>query len=171
MTRKAFHLADYLTAGKVTREAIRQFALDTMLFLVDEGLLFDVAEFRFSPAKKWLGRFEVTSRGRRIVAIAGLYADTASVESIEDTVLHEIAHAMAWDNYRDMTHGPAWQTYAKMIGCSATRAEAVPEMPKGKYAARCATCGTGPIGWRWIPPRTEYTHKACGQVVEWEAVG
>lgn len=170
MTGKVFHLADYLTAGKVTREAVRQFALDTMLYYVDEGLLDSVTEFKFSPAKRWLGMFSV-GRGVRRISIAGTYVDHATVECIEDTVLHEIAHAIAWDMSGDMSHGPIWKRYAKQIGCSAVVSSIVPEMPKGKYAARCAPCGTGVIGWRWIPARAEYTHKACGRVVQWEVVG
>jgi predicted SprT family Zn-dependent metalloprotease len=38
-------------------------------------------------------------------------------EHVRETARHELAHQAAWERYRDMGHGPLWQTLASYLGC------------------------------------------------------
>lgn len=56
-----------------------------------------------------------------------------------DTILHEIAHALA---PRNAGHGEKWKAIARAIGCAPLRCygdEVV--APDRKYTGRCPTCG------------------------------
>jgi len=66
-----------------------------------------------------------------------------NMTDIEDTILHEIAHALMWEKYPDlkMGHGIVWKSIARKIGCSAKRTSNKGEMPQGKYQAFCSKCG------------------------------
>ena len=60
---------------------------------------------------------------------------------VRETMRHEFAHQAAWERYRDLSHGPLWQTMASYLGC-----EPVPcsryDIPKvHRYEIRCSSCG------------------------------
>lgn len=66
---------------------------------------------------------------------------------IIDTILHEIAHALAGPG---VGHGPEWRAVCERIGARPERCydSNVVAMPRGKYAATCGRCG-----------KTFYRHK------------
>lgn len=35
---------------------------------------------------------------------------------VKDTLLHEVAHALAWERYREKGHGPYWRQIVKQLG-------------------------------------------------------
>ncbi len=60
---------------------------------------------------------------------------------VRETIRHEFAHQAAWERYRDLSHGPLWQTMASYLGC-----EPVPcsryDIPKvHRYEVTCSSCG------------------------------
>lgn len=81
-----------------------------------------------------------------------------------ETVLHEIAHGVAWLKYRDRGHGHTWKMIAQSMGIAPERCrDAVIDESKlrYKYTATCPNCGKGTnfdrMGKRWKIGR------ACGR--------
>ena len=79
---------------------------------------------------------------------------------VRETILHEIAHALAGEK---AGHGPKWKAMCAHVGCKPQRCdqgEAV--MPRGRWQARCHTCGKE--YWRHRRParRARYWCKTCG---------
>jgi hypothetical protein len=92
-----------------------------------------------SRATTELGAFTVErATGATQIRISRRIDDEAQ---IRETLRHELAHQAAWERYRDLTHGPFWQTMASYLGC-----EPVPcsqyDIPKlHRYEITCASCG------------------------------
>ncbi len=79
---------------------------------------------------------------------------------VRETILHEIAHALAGEK---AGHGPLWKAMCARVGCKPERCdqgEAV--MPRGRWVARCGTCGKE--YWRHRRParRAKYWCRGCG---------
>ena len=79
--------------------------------LMDEHGLGDWT-FRFSAARSRLG--ECRER-EKLIRIGIRHAVTAEPREVRDTILHEIAHALAGAK---AGHGPAWKTVATRIGAT-----------------------------------------------------
>ena len=99
---------------------------------------------------------------RRAVTLSRpIFAIEANRHDAHDTLLHEVAHALAGP---DASHGPEWRRLARSIGARPERCHglATPPLPilgscvcgadhertrrpKGRYV--CRRCG-GPIRWR-----------------------
>ena len=60
-----------------------------------------------------------------------------------DTILHEIAHAMDYEERGDTDHGTNWKRIAIEIGCNGERCYDLSEVkqPKMKYTTECGNCG------------------------------
>ncbi len=59
--------------------------------------------------------------GRRRVREIALSADLLiphNRAALEDTMLHEMAHAEAWLRHGHRGHGPAWRSVAERVGCT-----------------------------------------------------
>lgn len=71
------------------------------------------------------------STGRRIVVEIALSADLlldGNQDVLNDTLLHEMAHAADWLVHGGRGHGTTWKAWARMVGCeprACTRAEVV----------------------------------------------
>ena len=68
--------------------------------------------FAFLEAERRLGD---CNYDQRVIRIGRTHALDASEAEIKDTILHEIAHALAGPEAR---HGPAWKAIAKRIGAT-----------------------------------------------------
>jgi len=93
-----------------------------------------------------------------------------------DTLLHEIAHLVAYFHFSDGGHGVAWQRCAVALGakpyrCGSDerhdRAVAAKRARQGKVVARCTKCGSKVFRLRrssrdW----SRFTHRACGGKME-----
>jgi predicted SprT family Zn-dependent metalloprotease len=75
----------------------------------------DAWVFRFDRARVRAGSCRFRERH---ITLAREFARLAPSTAVEDTLLHEIAHALAGPR---AGHGPAWQRIARAIGCSAER--------------------------------------------------
>jgi len=64
---------------------------------------------------------------------------------IKDTILHEIAHALTYEQYGNTAkpHGKEWQEIAKQIGCNGERCYNSRKViaPEPKYKYKCPKCG------------------------------
>ena len=70
---------------------------------------------------------------RRRITMAAGFAATADAAEIEDTLLHEIAHALVGRLHH---HDAVWRAKAREIGCSGRRCHAV-EFTPAPLVARC----------------------------------
>ena len=141
--------------------------------------------FGFGRGKRTLGTTRVRAGARHgtvrlsrhlIVAANGAPPDRSdrgpqgaeppvSRATVEDTLLHEIAHAVAYLRHgrKAMNHGPLWRAVAREVGArpSATcRAEPLAPAP---WTMTCLRCGrTVPLYRRPKHPPGAYRHKRCG---------
>lgn len=69
------------------------------------------------------GHIHYTRRdGRRAIAEIALNVDLflrGNERHLEDTLLHEMAHAEAWLQHGERGHGAIWRTIARRVGCEA----------------------------------------------------
>jgi len=88
--------------------------------------------------------------GREEITLSKVWMVHADLAEIENTILHELAHACTFENSSEHGHGEEWKNWCGKIGM--TRIERCTdrpsEMPKGKYEAWCPTCEQ-PKGYRW----------------------
>lgn len=75
---------------------------------------------------------------------------------IRRTILHELAHALAWVHHKERTHGPAWHAWCAALGIPEERAscrcEPFAPAVSRRVVARYALChrDTGEIYHRYI---------------------
>ena len=92
-------------------------------------------QFQFSQARRQYG---LCMLGKRIIKLSAPLTKLNSEESVRDTILHEIAHALVG---RGHGHDRTWQTKAIEIGCNgqAKYGEEV-RTPAKKYVGECPKC-------------------------------
>jgi predicted SprT family Zn-dependent metalloprotease len=96
----------------------------------------------FNNRKTMLGRCLFH---RKLIELSRPYVDHNDEESIRDTILHEIAHALVGPEHG---HNPVWMSKALEIGATPTRCCKDSKIP-GRWQARCCNCG-----------RTHHKHRA-----------
>lgn len=91
--------------------------------------------FEFDRAKKRAG---CCKHRKQTITLSSYYIQNNSDEDIKDTILHEIAHAIAGPK---QGHNHVWKDICRKIGARPIRCyhEAV-VMPKGRWQATCPTC-------------------------------
>ena len=114
-------------------------------------------KFAFDHAKRRGGACHF---GRKEISLALGFAEAADEAEIEDTLLHEIAHALVGRRHH---HDAVWQAKAREIGCSARRCHAV-EFSAHPLIARCAN-GCFAIG-RHRSRRNMRCNRCGGEVVD-----
>lgn len=94
--------------------------------------------FAFANTKRRLGACKY--RQKRI-EIAGYYAEHSPRESVIDTLLHEIAHALAGQK---AGHGQEWKVIAVRIGATPKACEKSSDIvvKPGDWQATCPACQT-----------------------------
>jgi predicted SprT family Zn-dependent metalloprotease len=111
--------------------------------------------FAFNRRKRAMGlcRYEAQ---RIELSIYFIEANPAS--AVEDTLLHEIAHALAGQG---AGHGPTWRRICRRIGATPTRCGQA-EMPRGQWVAACPSCGREYERHRRPPSGYHYACSSCG---------
>lgn len=98
--------------------------------LMDDNGLHDWS-FRFSNARQRLGECRAKEK---LIVLSRSHAAGGAPEDVTDTILHEIAHAVAGP---DAAHGPAWKAIARRLGARpASRAHESDEARRTRDAAR-----------------------------------
>lgn len=90
--------------------------------------------FRWDNAKRQAG---ITRHQTRIISLSKPIARLNPLEEVRDTILHEIAHALAGPGEG---HGREWQRIAREIGGSGERMSFA-KTPPAPYTVWCARCG------------------------------
>lgn len=120
------------------------------------GLAADGWTFRFDRARR---RFGICRFGRKEISISRVLVELNSEEECRDTVLHEIAHALAGPR---AGHGPKWKAMCSRVGARARRCYDHTEVaePGHRYEARCSACGHS-IGFHRRPSRERACARCC----------
>ena len=98
----------------------------------------------FNQKKTIAGVCNITKRYISISEPIVLLNEEENFEIIEDIMLHEIAHALAFENYGEVRdHGKEWRDIAISIGCSGSSSynENQLKVPNRKYKYECPNCG------------------------------
>ena len=113
--------------------------------------------FLFDRANKRTG---CCRHSTRTISLSYEYVVRNDVDNIRNTILHEIAHAIAGF---DAGHGPEWREICIRIGARPDRCcSDTVEMPKGRWQATCKSCNRTFNSIR-CPKRRRHCRE-CGQV-------
>jgi predicted SprT family Zn-dependent metalloprotease len=98
--------------------------------------------FEFDRGKRRIGathfiRVGTTVLPRRIT-LSKHFAELLTMEEIRDTMLHEIAHALAG---HAAGHGVRWQKEARKLGITPSRCKAASSAPERAWEGVCQNCG------------------------------
>jgi predicted SprT family Zn-dependent metalloprotease len=82
------------------------------------------------------------------------------IEQVRETVLHEIAHALAGEK---AGHGPRWKAMCVRVGCKPERCDrGEAKMPGGRWAGSCPSCGKTYSRHRRPEKAARYWCRPCG---------
>src|SRR5262249_45335961 len=96
-----------------------------------------------------------------VIELSVYFVELNDAEAIRDTILHELAHALAGRG-GEYGHGPLWKEIALRIGARPTSCSAGKQMP-GDWQAKCNGCGR--VHTRFRKPKVlEHYCLACGPV-------
>jgi predicted SprT family Zn-dependent metalloprotease len=111
--------------------------------------------FRFNRRKRAMGLCRYDAKH---IELSIHFVASNSRAAIEDTLLHEIAHALAG---QAAGHGAKWRHICRELGATPTRCgEAA--MPPGQWVATCPGCGSEHQRHRRPPSGYHYACKQCG---------
>lgn len=114
---------------------IEERAIKTINSFKRSGKITDDWSFRWNKRKSHLALCDF---GNKTIQLSIFYAQIGSHEDINDSILHEVAHAIAGP---DAGHGPKWKKVCREIGARPIRCgKTVPNMPS-KYKGTCPGCG------------------------------
>ncbi len=138
---------------------LRSYALEQM---ERNGLLKRGWTFEFDNARR---RFGVCRFDRKVISLSRTLVELNSEDECRDTVLHEIAHALAGPR---AGHGPEWKRKCLLVGARPERCYGNGEvrLPVPRYSARCPSCGHE-IGFERRPSLV----RACGSCCREHARG
>ena len=117
------------TRGADSEERLIEVAAQARELMDEHGLR--EWTFRFSAAR---GRLGECREGEKLIRLSRRHAVNDGPEEVKDTILHEIAHALAGAKAR---HGPVWKAVAVRLGATPkARAEESEEARAGRQFAR-----------------------------------
>lgn len=97
--------------------------------------------FEWNTRKRAIG---LCNYRNRTIHLSSFFVGKISDEEIKDTILHEIAHAIAYVQYNATGHGHTWKRVCREIGANPTRCFSG-EIKKNdsdyKYKIECGACG------------------------------
>ena len=127
----------------------------------------------------WLGqktrsRCGLCNHSTKTISLAPLFVDLNDLDSVRDTVLHEIAHVLA--GYEE-GHGKLWKRFALDLGATprATMPQdevAMPATESYKWEAVCRDCGAV-LRRRRISQkhaRGMFVHQGCKSKLHWRRI-
>lgn len=90
--------------------------------------------FRWNKNKNMLG---VCRYDDLLIEMSEIYVSNNSTEHVTETILHEVAHALAG---RGTGHGPRWKVVAARVGAIPKACSKDAVMPQGRWQAPCPGC-------------------------------
>ncbi len=134
---------DFDDAAKLAKTLIAEHKLRGWVFVYNRG-------------KRTLGMCDYT---RRRIELSMYFVAHNDEEAVRDTVLHEIAHALAGEK---AGHGAKWKSVCKRIGANPERLDREAVMPKGHWEAVCPGCGESHRRFRRPLLGRHYFCRPCG---------
>ncbi len=105
-----------------------------------KGIALDLMEVHGLIGKGWAFDTDKATRragccdfSRKKISISATFGQKVSIDELTDSVLHEIAHALAGKQHN---HDSMWQQTAKDIGCKALRCHKI-KFSRSKYTLTC----------------------------------
>jgi predicted SprT family Zn-dependent metalloprotease len=130
---------------------ILQDARDLAVRLMRHHRLIPKWSFQFDRSKVRFGKCDYANR---VISLSRYLVELNSEHDVRDTILHEIAHALA---PRGAGHGKAWRAVARSIGCAAARCYGEDIVcPAPRFKGTCPKC-------RRVIFRHRRTRIACGR--------
>jgi len=84
-----------------------------------------VLSYKYSKLDSWTIKTDRAKRragscraSERFITLSEYHIEHNEKEIVLDTILHEIAHAICYEYYRDISHGKNWKKIAKEIGAT-----------------------------------------------------
>ncbi len=130
-------------AQRLSLALMRRHALDQWLFA-------------FNRRKRCLG---LCRHHEKRIELSIFYVGANDEDSITDTILHEIAHALAGPS---AGHGPRWKAMCEKIGAKPQRLDHEATMPGGRWKAVCPGCRRQYTRHRRPMRNRRYACRACG---------
>lgn len=117
----------------------------------------NLPDWKFKTDKA-IVRFGVTFFKEKVISVSLPLCEINSREEIIDTILHEIAHAIA--GYKDGFHGATWKKVARKIGARPDRLykQSDVQTVPFKYEAVCPVCNKKYYKYYKYTNR----HQSCG---------
>ncbi len=112
--------------------------------------------FAFNRRRRALG---ICHFDDRRIELSSFFVVANSQAAVRDTLLHEIAHALAGPA---AGHGPQWKNICIKIGAKPQRLDTQAAMPRGAWRATCQGCGHQHHRHRRPVARGEYFCRSCG---------
>lgn len=124
--------------------------------MAEHGLLQRGWSFAFNRRKRSLGLCVYTDKR---IELSLFFVIKNDEPAVRDTVLHEIAHALAGHK---AGHGPVWAELCRRLGATPSRICATAVMPRGVFEARCHSCSQ--VHHRYRRPKRNCTYycQGCG---------
>lgn len=132
------------TQTSLSHEQAKELALDLMQ---QHGLTEDGWQFKWSNAKRQLGRASIRRKKQhhfgpvveiKTISISRHLVELNPASEVRETILHEIAHALAGLEHR---HDEVWKATCRQIGAKPQRlADEQVRTVKPRYIVRCGTC-------------------------------
>ena len=116
-------------------------------------------KFIYNNRKRALG---VCSYRKKTIELSKEFAIHNDVAEVHDTILHEIAHALAGSR---AGHGRLWKQWAVKLGARPQAGTAGHKIVmEYKYEARCSKCDNKVAGYHRRPTRdfSRLSHRNCG---------
>ena len=129
-------------------EETSQMIAKIKLELIAEYPFLDSWSISFDNAKRRAG---VCKMSQKEISFSVSHIENNSIEIIKDTILHEFAHAIAYELYGHTGHGQPWKKIARKIGATprAKGAFNLPDAPWILVHACNKTLSINPIGERF----------------------
>lgn len=112
-------------AKTLARELLDQYGLQDWRFKID------------TRPKMRLGQCRYT---KREIAVSA-WVFRLRPDDVEDTLRHELAHALAWTRDGASGHGWRWKKWCRTVGANPNRLAEPGAAPERKYTLTCAKCG------------------------------
>lgn len=121
--------------------------------------------FEFDRAKTRFGRTHFSTK--RVTVSARLLNNGLSYDQIEDTLRHEIAHALDYETRGTSDHGHIWKKWARRCGADPSRTGHLPDEVKPDYRwwLFCPECEEKVSGF-YRKPKLNKLHRTCRTKLE-----
>lgn len=133
--------------------------------LINQHLTYLDWKFKFDNAKRRFGRCQY---GTKTISLSKPLVIANDEAQVRDTILHEIAHALAPGH----GHDNHWKNRCRAIGANPQRCYSADEVSGviAPYGLYCPTCDVV-IEERYRRTQGIRIHRACNTQVEWVAYG